>query len=148
MAVKIYTDGSCSTLGHRAGGWTAVIEYDDSNHEIICDGQVDTTISRMEMTAIIEAIRRTKEKSGPGTECHVFTDSQFVALCCAGEYKRKANRDLWAEYDRVADGMEILVQHVRRNVHSSQALCDQISGRVREALEKNPERKVQCRAGT
>lgn len=70
--VEIYTDGACSG-NPGPGGWGAVLRYGDVEKEI-SGGEADTTNNRMEMTAIIEALRSLK------TPCivKVTTDSKYV----------------------------------------------------------------------
>jgi ribonuclease HI len=60
------------------------------------DGNSCTTNNRMELTAIIEAISSIK----PGLECKIYTDSQLCINCATGKWKRKANLDLWKEYNK------------------------------------------------
>lgn len=53
----------------------------------------------MELTAVIEALKF-GSKSGLAT---VYTDSQWVIKCASGVWKRKANVDLWEEYDEISE---------------------------------------------
>ncbi len=57
--VEIYTDGACSG-NPGAGGWAAVLLYKGHRREI-SGAQADTTNNRMELTAIIEALKTLKE---------------------------------------------------------------------------------------
>lgn len=70
--VTIYTDGACSG-NPGAGGWAAVLCYKDVNKEI-SGGEKETTNNRMELMAVIQALRALKE----GCECAVHCDSQYV----------------------------------------------------------------------
>lgn len=70
--VEIYTDGACSG-NPGPGGWGAVLVYSTVEKEI-SGHAADTTNNRMEMTAVIEALKLLK------TSCKVdiYTDSSYV----------------------------------------------------------------------
>ena len=70
--VDIYTDGACSG-NPGAGGWGAVIVYKGIEKEL-SGGQAQTTNNRMELTAVIEALKALKEP------CSVTltSDSKYV----------------------------------------------------------------------
>lgn len=71
--VQIYTDGACSG-NPGPGGWGAVLRYGE--HEIeLSGGERETTNNRMELTAVIEALKKLKFR------CNVtiYTDSKYVA---------------------------------------------------------------------
>ena len=68
----IYTDGSCLN-NPGPGGWGFILigdEYDDE----VSGGEKYTTNNRMELTAVIEAIKYVK------TDRHIdiYSDSQYV----------------------------------------------------------------------
>lgn len=64
-------------------------------------GEADTTNNRMELRAIIEAIRHAPR----GVPLIVRTDSQLCVLCAVGRWKRKVNLDLWADLERAVYGL-------------------------------------------
>jgi len=70
--IEIYTDGACSGNPGK-GGWAAVLVYKDNEKEI-CGGEKETTNNRMELTAVIMALKALKEP------CRVklTTDSKYV----------------------------------------------------------------------
>ena len=70
--VQIYTDGACSG-NPGPGGWGAVLRYGKTEKEI-SGGEADTTNNRMEMMAVIKALRSLK------THCiaEIYTDSKYV----------------------------------------------------------------------
>ena len=58
--ITIYTDGSC--LGNPGpGGWAAII-LDKEDRTEIAGGEKDTTNNRMEMMAVIEALKQLHTK--------------------------------------------------------------------------------------
>ena len=57
--VTIYTDGACSG-NPGPGGWGAILRYRDTEKEL-SGGAAETTNNRMELTAVIEALRLLRE---------------------------------------------------------------------------------------
>jgi ribonuclease HI len=104
--ILIYTDGAC--LGNPgAGGWGAVLIYGEHQKEI-SDCEAQTTNNRMELMAIIQALRALKRSS----KVVIFTDSKYALDGITKWIKswkqngwRTANRklvknsDLWQELD-------------------------------------------------
>ncbi len=112
--ITIYTDGAC--LGNPGcGGWGAVLLYKEHCKKI-SGSEKDTTNNRMEMKAVIEALRAVK-KSIPIT---VFTDSKYVKNGISewinswkkngwknSQKKPIKNIGLWRELDEEASKHEI-----------------------------------------
>ena len=71
--VEIYTDGSCKK-NPGPGGWGAVLVYGKRDLEL-SGGQADTTNNRMELTAVIEALKRLREPC----QVTLTTDSKYVS---------------------------------------------------------------------
>jgi len=70
--VKIYTDGACRG-NPGVGGWGALLQYQHYEKKI-SGSESYTTNNRMELTAVIEALKIIKKKS----VIHITTDSQYV----------------------------------------------------------------------
>ena len=70
--IDIYTDGACRG-NPGPGGWGALLIYKDTD-KTIYGGEKNTTNNRMEMTAIIEALKIVK------MDCNItlYTDSKYV----------------------------------------------------------------------
>lgn len=70
--VEIFTDGACSG-NPGIGGWGALLRYKNIEKEL-SGGELQTTNNRMELTAVIEALKALK------TECNItlYTDSKYV----------------------------------------------------------------------
>ena len=107
--IDIYTDGACSG-NPGPGGWGAILRSGDTEKEL-CGGEPQTTNNRMEITAVIEALRALKRP----VEARVHTDSQYVQKGISEwihGWKRRGwktaakapvkNEDLWRELDRLA----------------------------------------------
>ena len=71
--VTIYTDGACSG-NPGPGGWGAILEYNGVEKEL-SGGEAQTTNNRMELTAVISALRALKEPC----RVELYTDSKYVA---------------------------------------------------------------------
>jgi ribonuclease HI len=112
--VIIYTDGACSGNPGR-GGWGALLKYQKVQKEIY-GGHLSTTNNRMELTAVIEALKLLS------ASCQVilYTDSKYVQEGISNwihiwkkngwkNTRRQpvANQDLWQELDQLAKKHQI-----------------------------------------
>lgn len=106
-AVVIYTDGACKRNPDGPGGWGAVLTSGRHRRELH-GGAHSTTNNRMELTAVIEALKALK---GPSV-VDLFTDSEYVRKGITEwihNWKRRGwttaakapvkNADLWRELD-------------------------------------------------
>ena len=74
--IEVYTDGSCSTQ-HKIGAWACIILSDDGN--VTLHGHSNTTThNRMELMAVIEAIKYVLNRHPNITRMKIYTDSQYV----------------------------------------------------------------------
>ena len=70
--IQIYTDGAC--LGNPGkGGWGAILIYKEHQKKIF-GGEKETTNNRMEIQAVIEALKALKKPS----KIDLYTDSTYV----------------------------------------------------------------------
>jgi ribonuclease HI len=69
--IDIYADGGCNP-NPGVGGWGIVTYQNGKEAWTECGGDMDTTNNRMEMQAIIEAL-----KMAAGQPCNIFSDSQL-----------------------------------------------------------------------
>ena len=70
--IDIYTDGACKG-NPGPGGWGAYL-ISGAHEKEIFGGEAETTNNRMELTAVIEALRMLKNPS----KIRLFIDSQYV----------------------------------------------------------------------
>lgn len=70
--IEIFTDGACSG-NPGLGGWGAILRYKDTEKEL-SGSEESTTNNRMELTAVIEALKALKSPC----EADIYTDSQYV----------------------------------------------------------------------
>lgn len=70
--IEVFTDGACSG-NPGPGGWGVILRYKGTEKEL-SGGEPETTNNRMELTAVIEALKALKR------ECDVVihTDSRYV----------------------------------------------------------------------
>ncbi len=71
--VEIFTDGACSG-NPGPGGWGAILRYGEKELEL-SGGEKETTNNRMELTAVIEALKKLKHRCS----ITIYTDSKYVA---------------------------------------------------------------------
>ena len=100
--IEIYTDGGCRG-NPGLGGWGAVLYYDNRQYIKEIKGAVlDTTNNRMELTAVIFALKQICKND---LQITLYTDSQYVFNGITKWYvkwQRKnwrgvKNPDLWQE---------------------------------------------------
>ena len=72
QTVYIYTDGACKG-NPGVGGWGALLRYGQHEKELL-GGAAETTNHRMELTAVIEALRALQRSS----RVQICTDAQYV----------------------------------------------------------------------
>ena len=103
--ITIYTDGACSGNPGK-GGWAAVI-IEDKNEKTISGSEQLTTNNRMELSAVINALREVGS-----AELDIYTDSKYVKNGIESWIKNwkingwmtaakqpVKNKDLWLELD-------------------------------------------------
>ena len=135
--IEIYTDGACSG-NPGPGGWGAILRCGRTEKELY-GGEPLTTNNRMEMTAVIEALRALKRP----VEARVHTDSQYVQKGISEwihGWKRRGwktaakepvkNEDLWRELDRLAAAHRIEWVWVRGHAgHAENERADELARR-------------------
>ena len=122
---KIYTDGSCLKNPNGPGGWAFALINDDKVETTGFGPDPNTTNNRMELQAVIKALDFVQ-----GSEYVIYTDSQLTIKCATGVWRRKANLDLWVEYDRVLRGRKMHWKWVRG--HSGDKYNDLVDKIARE----------------
>ena len=102
--VKIYTDGACSG-NPGPGGWAYLLRWKDIEKENAGCEKL-TTNNRMELTAVIEALRALKR---PVQKIELYSDSQYVVRGInewLDSWKKRnfvnvKNRELWHKLDKL-----------------------------------------------
>lgn len=131
--VEIFTDGACSG-NPGIGGWGAILRYKDTQKEL-SGGEVATTNNRMELTAVIEALKALKRP------CNIslYTDSKYVMngitewlenwkknnWRTSNKKSDVKNIDLWQKLDELCLEHEIRWIWVKgHNGHPENERCD------------------------
>ncbi len=134
--VDIYTDGACRGNPGK-GGWGAILVYGDIEREL-SGGEAQTTNNRMELTAVISALRALREP------CRVTltSDSKYVidavtrgwAASWRARGWRKAdkspalNADLWETLLGLLEIHDVTFVWVRgHNGHPYNERCDALA---------------------
>ena len=127
--MSIYTDGSCLKNPGGKGGWAFVLLENDE--EIyVSGGESSTTNNRMELVAVIEALKFVKNNN-----YNIFSDSKLTINCAQNIWKRKANLDLWQEYDSVSKNKKIIWYWVRS--HNGNKYNELVDKLAKEEAKKN-----------
>ncbi|MCH5336245.1 MAG: ribonuclease HI [Campylobacter sp.] len=143
--IEIYTDGSCLN-NPGFGGYAYIVRYKE--HEKVGFGsQKDTTNNRMELLAIIEALKTLKE----ACEIELFTDSklmvqsinEWLEIWIKKDFKGKKNVDLWQEYIKLAKSHKIKAFWVKaHNNHPENEKCDKLAREAALNLQKEYNEKT------
>ena len=142
-SLKIYTDGGCSG-NPGPGGWAYVMVQETfQGGQIIAQNkgaEKETTNNRMELTAVIEALRALKTMNVP-RQIGIYTDSQYVQKGITEWihiWKRNAwrtsdktpvkNQDLWTELDSLAGEFHVTWEWVRGHAGNEyNEFCDRMT---------------------
>ena len=149
--VEIFTDGACSG-NPGAGGWGAILRCKGVEKEL-SGGASDTTNNRMELTAVIEALKALK------TSCNIalYTDSRYVmdgvtkwlpnwlnnGWRTANKKTPVKNVDLWQELESQLKKHPIRWIWVKgHNGHKYNERCDELATAAadKDNLEENMEK--------
>lgn len=100
--VVAHVDGACDPNPGR-GGWGAVLR--SGPHERRLSGVIpeDTTNQRAEIHAAIRALTALKMPC----RVRILSDSQYLVRTMNGDYRRRANLDLWGLLDAAAEPHEV-----------------------------------------
>lgn len=134
--VNIYTDGACSG-NPGPGGWGAILKYRAAVKEL-SGAEPNTTNNRMELTAVIMALKALKEPC----EVVITTDSKYVVdgieKGWAASWKRRGwvksdkkpalNSDLWDELLKLIDIHKVSFVWVKGHAgHPENERCDELA---------------------
>lgn len=134
--VLLYTDGACSG-NPGPGGWGAILIYGEIKKEL-SGGETSTTNNRMELTAVIEGLKRLK------FPCivDIYSDSAYTVNAFQEGWVRNWEKGGWIKADKKpvlnADLWQELISLVRKHLvtfhkvkgHSDNQLnnrCDELA---------------------
>jgi len=128
--IQIFTDGS--SLGNPGpGGWCAILRY-KGHEKILSGGEEYTTNNKMELTAVIEALKALKEPC----EIDLYSDSTYVLKginewldnWVKKNFKNVKNPELWREFLEISKPHKINIFWVKgHSGHKENEICDKIA---------------------
>jgi ribonuclease HI len=134
--LRIYTDGGCAgnQNADNFGGWGAILEFGEHTKELF-GGQANTTNNKMELTAVIEALKVVKKQN---QNIEIFTDSSYVANCFREKWyeswrkngwrnaarKSVENQELWKELLPLVESHKTTFYRVKGHVNLSSKSTD------------------------
>lgn len=132
--VHIYTDGAARG-NPGPGGFGIVMEWVGKPYKKeFSKGFEYTTNNRMELLAVIEALKKLKN---PGTKAIVFTDSKYVVDAVMKgwvfawekkKFKDRKNTDLWRQFLEEYRKHEVIFKWIRgHNNHPQNERCDTLA---------------------
>jgi len=141
--ITIYTDGACSG-NPGPGGWGAVLLFQDKKKEIY-GGEKDTTNQRMELKAVIEALRSLKVS---GWDVTIYSDSAYLVNAFQQRWldnwqrngwrnsKKEpvANQDLWRQLLELAERNSLKLLKVKG--HAGDMLNERCDELARQAIKE------------
>ncbi|MBO2543484.1 ribonuclease HI [Salegentibacter sp. BDJ18] len=132
--VHIYTDGAARG-NPGPGGYGIVMEWvGKAYRKEFAKGFKHTTNNRMELLAVIEALKKLKK---PGISAIVFTDSKYVADAVNKKwvfgwekknFKDRKNADLWIEFLKEIRKHNVGFRWIKgHNDHPQNERCDALA---------------------
>ncbi len=138
--ITIYTDGSCLD-NPGTGGWGAILLYQE-NKKVISGGEKDTTNNKMELMAVIEALKVLKEPC----DIDLYLDSTYVKNGITSwintwkkngwktaNKKEVKNQELWQILDKLQKKHNINWHWVK--AHENNKLNNEVDNIARKTAE-------------
>lgn len=140
MKIRIFTDGACSE-NPGPGGWGAVFNT-DNKCMTISGYELETTNNRMELKAVIEALKKVLSIS-KNTEYELYSDSAYVVNAINNGWISKwqlngwkttklddvKNKDLWEEFRfnrNKAHSLGIYIKFIKIKGHSGNSFNEMV----------------------
>lgn len=142
--VTIYTDGAC-TGNPGPGGWGAILFFKDRKKEL-SGGLAGTTNNRMELTAVLEALKSLNTPS----QINLYTDSKYIHDALVKGWLRRwqsngwktasktavKNRDLWESLIPLLKKHELTIHWVRgHDGNADNERCDALAKKAAQRTD-------------
>ena len=100
--LEIYTDGSLKKVGQTLtfGGWAFLAIKDDKCIYGSVGGETDTTNQRMELIAVIEALKYAAANRKINERVTIYSDSAYFINCYKQDWYIKWQSNGWYNSDR------------------------------------------------
>ena len=134
----VHSDGAYS-MKHDIGAYASIIQESGIDRPELAWGRVHkTTSQRMEIAAVIAGLRACLS----GGHIQVYSDSEYVVRCAQGQYRRKANLDLWTLFDTEIARLrntKIEFTSLPRNSVPQLERCDNLAQRATNPASNAPD---------
>jgi ribonuclease HI len=129
----MFTDGSCGRGKNDLGAWAAFV-IGKTDRKLLYGAAHPATVSRMEMTPILEGLRWIQgvTRWARGLRVRAYSDSEFVVKTLSSGYEPTKNMDLWAALKEVGKGLHIEYRWQGRNSNYYMQLCDAVCSCLRK----------------
>jgi ribonuclease HI len=138
--VQLITDGACKGNPGK-GGWACILRYGEYKRELF-GSSPHTTNNRMELAAVIEGLKRLKERCS----VEIVTDSAYVKDGItkwipgwkrngwrSSDKKPVKNKDLWLMLDELVNAHETRWKWTKGHAsHEDNNRCDELASRAAE----------------
>lgn len=152
-AITIHTDGACAG-NPGPGGFAAIVESPKHGELVIIGGDPQTTNNRMELSAVIEALKAVNSGKAAGdVPVIVRADSKYVTDCFnqnwIAVWRRNGwrtakkqpvlNQDLWQELLAETEGRSVKWEWVKgHNGDPMNERCDRLAVAQAQAAPNQP----------
>ena len=144
--ILVFTDGACSNNPGGPGGWAATLNFSD-RYDIISGYSLKTTNNRMELTAVVEAIKHLKKKGY--SNIVINSDSAYVVNAinkrwiynwASNGWKTKAgsdlaNADLWNELYNYITNKVLKIKFVKVAGHTGDTFNELADEEAKKEVE-------------
>lgn len=141
MRIDLYTDGACAN-NPGPGGYAALIIREGQEIKIT-GNEPQTTNNRMEMRAVIEALKNIKK----GSQIRLFSDSSYVIQGMTNwvkKWKQKGwktsskkavkNKDLWQQLDKLQQNYQMEFNKIKG--HSGNKYNEKVDTLAKKEIDK------------
>lgn len=154
IPLEIYTDGSLKKMGQKStfGGWAFYVLQDGIDFYHDSGNEAMTTNQRMELKAVLEALKYAQTIRQKGERVIIYSDSAYIINCYLQEWysnwiingwqnankKPVANQDLWIEIIPFFDNFwyDFRKVHGHAGVYWNEK-CDILAQKEAESLKIN-----------
>ena len=139
-SIRIYTDGGCS--GNPGPGAWAYIMLDGDSRREDSGYEAATTNNRMELSAVIEGLKRVVQRGSAGRSLEIYTDSRYVQQGIT-DWILRWEQNGWRTQSKKPVKNQDLWQELRRGSRELQIRWHWLAGHAGDVLNEECDRLVQ-----